>query len=715
MNKNTLCENEKFIKLEELCSQAGFIHAFSYLCQRDCTIGFQGEFQGGDLHHLYTPERLIKTELSTLHGLLLKSGYDNSIIDSDRLKYLADRSEILLGEIHESMQARMMGQFTPQNMKKNESDFFSSPDFIREYIFYSAEQAFEFQFAGFSVERYEKDAQWLLDNVGFDMKEAHIIYLAITKILNGALQALIDKGEEKLEVKSYLERNEIPIDVLSQITNFTEEKIASFLSAFSTNSESDNTCFSSVDNFNLSNPKPIIQIDDKYYLFQVVALAQSLYESPIFWLRNDKAYIQKAVLNRGAYTEEFAYKKFESVFGKGNVFTNIDIYQSVSKKVGEIDVLARFGNKYLIIQAKSKGMTIPAKKGQVELVKDDFIKGFQNAYQQALECAEALMLDDVILKDINGEVLDLGDKPTVCYPICLTSESYPALSFQCRQYLQYEETKGLLPPLVIDVFFLDVLVEFLSQPLLLLSYIDRRGSYLKPMMASTELVFLSMHLKKNLWLDENKNDFMMMHDDIASDLDASFMVRRLRLPGNPTPEGILQRYSKGFISKVLFKVQLLKNDRFTDFGFELLKANGDFLDMLDSAVAKISYSTIQDGRNHDFSVLFDGSKTGFTIHTEAGDLDEQKARLSSHMEVRKYIDRADNWIGIIIDPVNGMITAMCHINYPWEYNEKAGSLVKKSKKQGDLAGLKSKLKFKIGRNDRCPCGSGKKFKKCCID
>ena len=25
-----------------------------------------------------------------------------------------------------------------------------------------------------------------------------------------------------------------------------------------------------------------------------------------------------------------------------------------------------------------------------------------------------------------------------------------------------------------------------------------------------------------------------------------------------------------------------------------------------------------------------------------------------------------------------------------------------------------KLKFQIGRNDPCPCGSGKKYKKCCL-
>lgn len=28
--------------------------------------------------------------------------------------------------------------------------------------------------------------------------------------------------------------------------------------------------------------------------------------------------------------------------------------------------------------------------------------------------------------------------------------------------------------------------------------------------------------------------------------------------------------------------------------------------------------------------------------------------------------------------------------------------------------IKSVLQAKIGRNDACPCGSGRKFKKCCI-
>ena len=33
--------------------------------------------------------------------------------------------------------------------------------------------------------------------------------------------------------------------------------------------------------------------------------------------------------------------------------------------------------------------------------------------------------------------------------------------------------------------------------------------------------------------------------------------------------------------------------------------------------------------------------------------------------------------------------------------------------EGDVAALSSIAATKIGRNDQCPCGSGKKYKRCC--
>lgn len=716
VSADELPEKSIFEKLEELCSRDGFIHALSYLTRRDCTFGYQGSLTGNNLGHFYNPERLIRTELSTLHGLMQKSGFSTVAISDEEIRDWSQEAEKLLAEIHEALKASTYQRFSKENMKLSMEDFFSQEDIIREYIFYSAEQAFDFQFAEFARERYQDDSTWLIDNVGFDIDEAYLIYKAITNQLNKSVTALAQEGETKAVFKSYLKCNQLNLEKISYLTGLTTDKVVAFLNAFSSSQDDDNSAYKSIDDVNIVNFKPISKVEDCYYLFQTTALAQSMYESPIFWMRSDRAYVNTAVKNRGEFTESFAFKRLEKIFGKGNVYCNLDIFKNASKKLGEVDILARFGTKYLIIQAKSKGMTIPARQGKVNLVKDDFIKGIQNAYDQAVECSNALLQDEIIIKDIEGNIIELGSKPSSCYPICLTSESYPGLLFQCRQYLQHQEEEHLKPPFVMDVFFLDILTEFLSQPLFLLSYIDRRSSYLSEIVASTEIVLLGLHLKRNLWLEE-KFTMMSLHDDIAADLDAAFMVRRMNLSGSRTPEGILNRYSQGFISKLIFKLQYVKRDELTDFAFTLMKTSGDFLDTLDAAVSKICFETIQDSTSHDFTVLFGGDCGGMTIHTAAGDREEGRKALRSHMYARKYKERQDQWLGIIVDPRSEMVIEICHIKEDWCFDVELEEVIKnlslKPSIKPCLKTLKKQLKFKVGRNVQCPCGSGKKYKYCC--
>lgn len=710
-------EMSKFQELETLCSERGFLHAYSFLSRRDCTLGFLGGLKSDDLMHLFGPERLIKTELSTLHGLILKAGYNTAEIDRGKIIELVERAEKLLSEIHDELKRSYYSRFTEKNMQLSMSEFFSEPNMIRESIFYSAEQAFEFQFSDLALIRYKDDAQWLQDNMGFSLDDGYLIYNAIVVILNENLQNSVDKDGAKLEVRTYLDEFEIKVDKLVEKSKLSKEKVQKFLDAFSTVTNDGNSEFNSIDDFNIVNAKPILNVDNKHYIFLLTSLAQSLYESPIFWMRKDKSYVNSAVEHRGKFTEEFAFKKLAKIFGEKNVFLNVDIFKNTSEKIGEIDVLARFGSKYIILQAKSKGMTIPSRKGQVELVKEDFAKGFQFAYDQAIECSNAMMNLAVIFKDSDGNEISFTDKPTICYPICLTSESYPSLTFQCRQHLQYKKQDNLNPPFIMDVFFLDILTEFLDSPLFLLSYIDRRSSYIDSVMASTEIVLLSMHLKKNLWLDENKINLMHFDDDVASDLDAAFMVRRLGIPGQRTPLGLLQRYSSGFIGKLLFKIHKVAKDDVIDFGFTLLKLSGGFLDTLDAAVEKICYLTNQDGKVHDFTTLFDKNGGGITIHTSSGDSNQRVERILAHMKMRKYTEKQSQWTGIIVDPGSGMVVEICHVKFPWKKDKVMDDAVNTMRlsnfKKRDEKSLKSQLKFKLGRNDKCSCGSGKKYKKCC--
>src|SRR5207249_8679281 len=64
------------------------------------------------------------------------------------------------------------------------------------------------------------------------------------------------------------------------------------------------------------------------------------------------------------------------------------------------------------------------------------------------------------------------------YICSVVSDHYPALAVQGQQFLKYETTDVIQPPLVTDVFFVDVLAEMLTSPLRLLSYINRRVNYI---------------------------------------------------------------------------------------------------------------------------------------------------------------------------------------------------------------------------------------------
>ena len=144
MSSGESIEKRKFQELEALCSRGGFIHAFSYLCRRDCTFGYQGGVTGDSLGHFYSPERLIRTELSILYGLMQKSGFNTAAISDEEARDWSQEAEKLLAEVHEVFKASAYQRFTKENMKLSMEDFFSQEDIIREYVFYSAEQAFDF-------------------------------------------------------------------------------------------------------------------------------------------------------------------------------------------------------------------------------------------------------------------------------------------------------------------------------------------------------------------------------------------------------------------------------------------------------------------------------------------------------------------------------------------------------------------------------------------
>ena len=130
-----------------------------------------------------------------------------------------------------------------------------------------------------------------------------------------------------------------------------------------------------------------------------------------------------------------------------------------------------------MVQAKSKRLTIESRKGNDLQLKDDFKKAVQDAYDQALLCAETLTSDGFRFVDSSGTEIGIAHKPRIVFPICIVSDHYPALAFQARQFLKTTVTTSIQPPLVTDVFALDALAEMLNTPLHFLNYLALRGAF----------------------------------------------------------------------------------------------------------------------------------------------------------------------------------------------------------------------------------------------
>lgn len=537
--------------------------------------------------------------------------------------------------------------------------------------------------------------------------------------INNVFQEFLAKDPSEWTV---LSAYKFTVKEVSDISNIEIDTVRLVIKSFVSSGSMDE--FKSLDDFNPQNAYPIIQLsEDEYLLFQIYSLVQALYETPFFWFNEDAAYRSIAMQHRGEFTENFSAERLKLVFSKNRVFSNIDIYDS-KNKIGEIDVLVVFANRAIILQAKSKKLTIAARKGNDNSLQSDFKKAVQDAYDQAYLCAKSLQNRDYKLINKNGNELKINREYKEIYPFCVVSDHYPALSFQARQFLKFHgvENDIIKIPFVMDVFLLDVMTEMLQSPLHFLSYVNRRISYGEKILATHELTILSYHLKNNLWLDDEYT-MMQLGDDICVDLDLAMLTRRDDAPGVDTPEGILTRYIDTEFDRIVKDIEKLEHPATIDLGFMLLSLSGDTVGLINDGVTQLIKLGKKDGRHHDLTLAMSGDNgSGLTIHCNDDHESISGPRLEKHCERRKYAQKANLWFGICIGQVVPRLRFGVNKEYTWVQSDEMDKLVEDLPKPQNLKG-KNKINFatatkktrkKVGRNEKCPCGSGKKYKKCCL-
>lgn len=712
---------EESVILQDLAKLAwspGYVHAVAHICHRDNIIHINGKLKPSDMDHLFSGERLIRTELTTLIGLMVKQPLDLTPQQVDVIEGYVKRTDALMEELHNSMSYPMFAAMFEAVKTGSAPPNPWHGSAMREPIFYGAESAYAFQYRDFAPEKYGADDDWMLKNKGFTSGQARTVAKMMCSLMDEkGTRLLIETRTTSSSPSTWLPSFEFSVDEVTLRSGVAREVVDAFFRAFLF--AGDNSGFKEVGDFNEVAARPLLLTDHgTVLLFSHYAICEAIYESPFHWMWQDEDYRPTSVKHRGEFIEQFAARRLRSVFGQQNVHTNVNLYRAAGRNnVAEVDVLVIYGDRLIILQAKAKKLTIAARKGNDLQLKTDFAAAIQKSYDQGWTCANEVLTHGCRLIDEAGNEVKLAPSIKEVFLFNLVSEHYPALAFQARQSLKFEATDVIRSPFVMDVFFLDTMTEMLATPLRLLSYVKLRSAASDKLMCGHELTVLGYHLKQNLWLD-GKHDLVMLEDSIARDLDTAMLVRRDKQQGDDTPVGILTKMRGTRYEGLIKEIETRADSATLELGFHMLSLGEDTCRNINLALEAVTQRAQRDRKLHDVTLSSGKPSGGITFHCNPNPSEEAIAVLETHCAKRKYQQRATHWFGVSVSPA-GHVQFGITLNFPWEASEEMEQLTASMKPASKVRDVlpqyyREVRRMKLGRNDPCHCGSGLKHKKCCI-
>lgn len=709
-------ELQIFDDLAALAASPGYVHAVALMCLRDNIIYFKDKLKPSDMEHLFSRERLTRTELTTLIGLMVKNPLDLSLQPDNVVGEYVQRTDVLMKELHDAISYPMFEtMFESVKAGTKPPNPWQGPG-MREPIFYGTESAYVFQYRDFVPEKYGADDAWMARAKGFTAGQASTIAKVMCVLMDEKSTRLFkDARGAKSNPETWLPAFEFSSNEVSARSGIAQDVVDAFFGAFVFTGN--NTAFREAGDFNEVAAKPLLPTDrGTVLLFSHYAICEALYESPFFWMWDDKAYRPIAQEHRGAFTEKFAARRLAGVFGHEHVHANANLYRGKAV-VGEADVLVIYGDRLIIVQAKAKKLTIAARKGNDEKLQADFAAAIQDSYDQGWTCANEILAGGCRLIDDNGNELKSPSSIKEIFLVSLVAEHYPALAFQASQYLKFQTTGVIRPPFVMDVFLLDTLTEMLATPLRFLSYVKLRVAVSNKLMTGHELTVLGYHLKQNLWLGE-EHDLVVLEDSVVQDLDAAMLVRRDNQPGDDTPVGILTKMRGTRYESLIKQIETRADPATLELGFHLLSMDEDACRSVHHSLEAITRKTQLDGKRHDVTLASSKPPVGVCFHCNPASSPEAVSVLEIHCAKRKYRERAAQWFGVSVNP-DGQVQFGFTLDFPWEPSKELDRLTENMKPASPVRDVLSQYvkevsRMKVGRNEPCPCGSGLKYKKCCL-
>lgn len=646
-----------FADLKDLAQSEGALHEISGLVYRDWVITYD-QRDGrvtNDLEYRWSTSRLNKNELMLLVGLMVQSPshhtYSTVVFDGD----FVERADTLLRELHDRILVDAIPAFD-----SNTRTFADGHDHVaplaREAIYYGAENFYMHQLLKFTRVRYRNDATWLLQNAGVSIRPIIDITTFILNRINAQMSAIGHLREEGQTFGNGDLTNSLLIDKADLRKRFGS-KVDAYIGKFATPITGANEGFTDPFAVNAVAISPLIDMGQHLYVANQFRLVESLYESPFYWMGLDKAYLNTLAAHRGAFLEQTTAQILRSVFGADHVFENVILYHGSKDRAGEIDVLVVYGEFVLIVQAKSKRVTMKARAGDLDALNADFKGAIQDPYEQALSCGNLIQSGARCISP-DGKDVDLPHLPRT-FPVVILSDPFPSSTLLSHSLLKRSPGGA---PVIWDIGVLDCVARMLPAPIDLLFYLQCRAQVFETVMSDSEYNYLGYHIKAKLALPPDVDgmtldrDFATVVDDFMLAADFGISVAR--------PAGVLERLSIPVISELL---QFLKHSdpRLSSIVVDLYDFSQTALEDLSKTILSVRNEVRRTRKAiKAFSIL---TGTGGITYAVTSDFSEA-TRTSAEMIGRKhkYDQCRERWY-VIVDCVGTEVhvDGLLPLVYPW--------------------------------------------------
>ncbi len=741
-------------ELSGLVQEPSYIYVLCMMLTNDLSWNLM-EMEKSNPH-----ERLLPFEFSVIVSFMVANQIDLTFPnDVDVLMSMKSKTERIMSDIHRSFIDKDAFQSLLKNHNPNEPYDHRILDEIEhnmtiESILYSGEGVYDFQFTDYLERRYILDKDYLYRAHGYDLQKIKYCLDWLDSLLREKRKnvGLIFYPDKKQEIESEirrqhpdnvccdeiektlfkyyiqqfvdsqtLEREEfVSLDAIcSNVLNLylvTHEdiwkmpEIENFLQLFSCRTRIANQDYFHFDNLYedyLSNP--IINMGEKGYFIPILLyLYRAAYERPFFLMINDESYKDTASSNRGNAAETIVFDMLAKVFGQANIYRGVKIYKG-KNTVSDIDVLCVAGGYSLIVQVKSKKLTTAARHGNPIKFSRDFQVAYQEAYKQGLKCRNAVLCGDVKLKDHTGKTLDLSVNEA--YILCVTTDDCASIALLVENHIERSASDPC--PVALSIFDLEIFVHYLNKPALFLYYMKQRAVIDNRLHLINEVGCLAHHLINKLYPSQEFSD-LFFDQSYAIFIDKHYNAFRKGISTDHIEDAFNARWTNPKFELLCDHINTAAFSGYIDVLFALYDLSSEARELLIDKFTYCKELVKSDKRIHTCRLVTnDSNKTvvGYSIVVSSiVDRDEAIERLELLCEVNKYKYKSDRWIGFgsFIES-DSFIDYYYHNYKEWVEDSEMDDIVSSF----DLMTMGSNSKIIVGRNDPCPCGSNRKYKKCC--